>query len=98
MLKPFPNFVAGAWTTVARTRPDVNPSDTNDIIGDYAIAGSREASDAIAVGALSTAGSSSRLRKKRRKADAGSVNCLRRDELGQQDEHDRTSGSVDGRQ
>ena len=32
----FDNFIAGEWLAGAHRRPNVNPSDTNDVIGEYA--------------------------------------------------------------
>ena len=33
------NLINGAWVTTEKTFNDINPSDTNDIIGVYATAG-----------------------------------------------------------
>ena len=30
------NFIGGAWTRGADTRDNINPSDTTDVIGEYA--------------------------------------------------------------
>ena len=44
----FDNFIAGDWVQGGQTRPNVNPSDTNDIIGDYAQADAAQTEQAIA--------------------------------------------------
>jgi aldehyde dehydrogenase (NAD+) len=44
----FDNFIAGEWTPGRQTRPNVNPSDTRDIIGDYAQADAAQTAQAIA--------------------------------------------------
>jgi aldehyde dehydrogenase (NAD+) len=42
------NLIAGEWTKPAGTRPDVNPSNTQDIIGEYAAASREDTLSAIA--------------------------------------------------
>ena len=42
------NFIAGEWTASSDVNADVNPSDTNDVIGEYARAGKDQATTAIA--------------------------------------------------
>ena len=42
------NLINGAWVTTEKTFNDINPSDTNDIIGVYATAGEAEVKAAIA--------------------------------------------------
>jgi len=44
----FDNFIGGAWVAGASYAPNVNPSNTDDIIGDYAVADRAQALDAIA--------------------------------------------------
>jgi len=41
------NFIAGDWSKSAKTAPNINPSDTKDVVGDYARAGAAEAETAI---------------------------------------------------
>ncbi|MBZ8144057.1 aldehyde dehydrogenase family protein, partial [Rubrivivax gelatinosus] len=42
------NFIAGEWVEGVATRPNVNPSDTTDILGHYAQADAGQAEQAIA--------------------------------------------------
>ncbi|MHA1525312.1 MAG: aldehyde dehydrogenase family protein [Alphaproteobacteria bacterium] len=42
------NYIAGARVAGADTSQNINPSDTNDVVGDYAVASKAQASDAIA--------------------------------------------------
>ncbi len=44
----FDNFIAGEWVQGGQVRPNVNPSDTNDIIGEYAQADAVQTEQAIA--------------------------------------------------
>ena len=41
------NFIAGNWTTAATAAPTINPSNTKDVVGDYARASRAQAEDAI---------------------------------------------------
>ncbi|MET4261444.1 acyl-CoA reductase-like NAD-dependent aldehyde dehydrogenase [Bradyrhizobium sp. S3.12.5] len=41
------NYIAGEWTAAADAAPNVNPSNTNDILGDYALASSIDVERAI---------------------------------------------------
>jgi acyl-CoA reductase-like NAD-dependent aldehyde dehydrogenase len=54
-MKPdtFRNFIGGEWTPGARAYANVNPSDTRDVIGEYALANESQAREAI--GAASAA-------------------------------------------
>ncbi|MGH7069637.1 MAG: aldehyde dehydrogenase family protein, partial [Acetobacteraceae bacterium] len=45
------NFIGGSWREGAAARPNINPSDTSDVIGRYAQAGAADAADAIAAAA-----------------------------------------------
>ena len=47
-MESFKNYIAGEWVAGATTRPNINPSDTNDIIGHYAQADEAQTSAAIA--------------------------------------------------
>ena len=42
-----PNFIAGRWVESARTRPNINPSDTRDLIDEYAQADAEQTRQAI---------------------------------------------------
>jgi aldehyde dehydrogenase (NAD+) len=42
------NFIAGAWTKTAAQKPDVNPSNTNDVIGEFPQAAAGDVETAIA--------------------------------------------------
>ena len=44
----FQNLIAGAWIDGARTSRNINPSDTRDVIGEYAQANTQQTLDAIA--------------------------------------------------
>src|SRR6185437_11425895 len=45
------NFIGGSWREGADARPNINPSDTSDVIGRYAAASAADAADAIAAAA-----------------------------------------------
>ncbi|MFC4349456.1 aldehyde dehydrogenase family protein [Kordiimonas lipolytica] len=45
----FDNFIGGEWVAGASYAPNVNPSNTSDIIGDYAVADRAQALEAIKV-------------------------------------------------
>jgi acyl-CoA reductase-like NAD-dependent aldehyde dehydrogenase len=47
-MNTFNNFIAGEWVAGIDTRPNINPSDTNDVIGHYAQADEAQAEAAIA--------------------------------------------------
>ena len=42
------NLIAGNWTEGVRTYQNTNPSDTRDVIGDYAVASREQALEAVA--------------------------------------------------
>jgi aldehyde dehydrogenase (NAD+) len=44
----FKNFIAGEWLDGPRSQPNINPSDTRDVIGEYALADAKQAEQAIA--------------------------------------------------
>ncbi len=46
--RTFGNFIGGAWAEGARAYANVNPSDTRDVIGSYALADEAQAMQAIA--------------------------------------------------
>lgn len=45
---PFPNYIAGAWVAGHDAAPNINPSDLDDTIGDYAQASASQTAQAIA--------------------------------------------------
>lgn len=48
MTNEFRNYIAGEWVAGVQTRPNINPSDTHDVIGHYAQADAGQTSAAIA--------------------------------------------------
>ena len=44
----FHNYINGEWLAGVETRPNINPSDTSDVIGDYAQADGAQTEVAIA--------------------------------------------------
>ena len=44
----FHNYINGEWLAGVETRPNINPSDTNEVIGDYAQADVAQTEVAIA--------------------------------------------------
>ena len=44
---PFPNYIAGTWAAGSDASANINPSDLNDTIGEYAQAGAAQTADAI---------------------------------------------------
>lgn len=52
----FPNLIGGEWTMGTNSVPNVNPSDTNDIIGDAASATADEMNTAIEAAHTAQAG------------------------------------------
>lgn len=51
MLQAKPNFIAGRWVDGPRQRPNVNPSDHDDIVGHYAEADAAQVGEAAAAAA-----------------------------------------------
>lgn len=47
-MEPFRNLIGGEWVEGVETRPNINPSDTRDVIGHYAQADAAQAEAAIA--------------------------------------------------
>ncbi|MCY1502906.1 Aldehyde dehydrogenase, thermostable [compost metagenome] len=80
----YANLIGGEWVPTAKTRPNVNPSDTNDIIGDFPSSDASQVSDAIAAArAAFPAWSTSPIQKRSEILDtAGSEILARREELG----------------
>ena len=48
MSKHHANFIAGEWVASAEASRNVNPSDTNDVVGEYARASAADVANAIA--------------------------------------------------
>ncbi|WP_137919633.1 aldehyde dehydrogenase family protein [Hydrogenophaga sp. 2FB] len=78
------NFIAGEWLAGSDSAPNINPSDVNDVVGEYALGGAAQVDAAVAAAraafpAWSTAGIQAR-------SDAldriGSEILARREELG----------------
>ena len=44
---PFPNYIAGTWVAGGDAAPNINPSDLNDTIGEYARASDQQTLEAI---------------------------------------------------
>ncbi|MGY3146322.1 hypothetical protein ACVWYQ_003321 [Bradyrhizobium sp. USDA 3397] len=42
------NYIAGEWLAAAEACPNINPSNTNDVVGEYALASATETERAIA--------------------------------------------------
>lgn len=80
----YANLIGGEWVPTANTRPNVNPSDTNDIIGDFPSSDASHVSDAIAAArAAFPAWSTSPIQKRSEILDtAGTEILARREELG----------------
>jgi aldehyde dehydrogenase (NAD+) len=85
MTKVFDNFIAGDWVSTSRTRPNINPSDTNDVVGEFAAASAEDVKAAVAAArqafpawARTTAQVKSDLLAK-----AGAELMARREELGE---------------
>ncbi len=83
-MKKHANYIAGAWVDGAEWAPNVNPSDTRDVIGDYARADETQARAAIDAARSAFAGWS--LATPQARADAldkiGSEILARKAELG----------------
>ena len=82
--KVFGNFIDGAWAEGARAYRNVNPSDTRDVIGEYALA--NEAQARAAIGAAAAAFPAWSLSTPQQRFDAldaaGSEILARKAELG----------------
>jgi aldehyde dehydrogenase (NAD+) len=84
MAKRFDNFIAGEWVPGASTRPNINPSDTGDVIGDYAQADAGQVDAAIAAAAAAAPGWAATTPQQRFDIldAAGSELLARREEIG----------------
>jgi len=56
MTKRFDNLIGGEWVAGATALPNVNPSDTNDIVGEYSQASVAQTEAAIAAASAAAAG------------------------------------------
>jgi len=84
MVETFKNFIGGQWISPLSTKPNLNPSNTDDCIGEFPSAGHDEAVDAIAA-ARETFPSWSEIGVQQRSEildRAGELILLRRNELG----------------
>ena len=84
MAKRFDNLIAGEWVPGASTRPNVNPSDTNDVIGDFAQADATHVEAAIAAATAAAPGWAATTPQQRFDIldAAGSELLARREEIG----------------
>ncbi len=55
-MTPFANLIGGDWRAAAGARPNINPSDTRDIIGDYAEGDAGDVALAVAAAAAAQPG------------------------------------------
>ena len=78
------NFIAGEWVRAADTRPNVNPSDTADIVGHYAHGTAADVDAAVSAAQAAFPGWAASLPEQRRDALQMIARELhvRRDELG----------------
>jgi aldehyde dehydrogenase (NAD+) len=78
------NYIAGEWLAGASTRPNRNPSDLADVIGDYAQADAAQATEAIAAAARAfPAWAAGSIQERANALDKiGSEILARKDELG----------------
>lgn len=82
----FGNLIAGEWRSVGDARPNINPSDTGDVIGEYAVGTRRDVEEAVAAARQALKGWSRHTEQQRadilfRVADEM---LARREELGRQ--------------
>src|SRR5215213_7287946 len=47
-MRQFQNYIDGRWVSSGEVRPDVNPSDTTDVVGEAAIGGADDVAAAVA--------------------------------------------------
>jgi aldehyde dehydrogenase (NAD+) len=84
-MKPFANIIGGEAIAVADVRADISPSDTNDVIGEFASATTKDAEDAIAAARAAFPAWSRSTAQTRADilAKAGAEVMARKDELGE---------------
>ncbi len=80
----YKNFIGGEWVAGASSKGNINPSDTTDVIGEYAQADANQAADAIAAAKAALPGWAATTPQQR--ADildaTGTEMLARKDELG----------------
>ena len=83
-IKQYNNFINGEWVAGSRYAPNINPSDTSDVLGDYAQADAAQVNAAIeAARAAFPAWSVSSIQARADALDRiGSEILARREELG----------------
>lgn len=83
-MSPLNNYIGGAWTASDRTVQNINPSDTSDIIGEYAQADDTQVEAAISAASVASGNwASSGVQQRFDVLDAvGSEILARKDELG----------------
>jgi aldehyde dehydrogenase (NAD+) len=79
-----PNLIAGQWQPGSAERPDINPSDTTDVVGHYASADAEQAQAAVAAAAEAAGGWAATPGAARGEIldQAGAELLARKDELG----------------
>ncbi len=84
-MKPFANIIAGEPIALADLKSDINPSDTNDVVGEFACATTKDAEDAVAAARAALPAWSRTTAQVRSDilAKAGGEIIARREELGQ---------------
>src|SRR4249920_107906 len=84
MAELFKNYIAGEWVAGASATPNRNPSDTSDVIGEYAQADAEQARTAVAAARKAfPAWSTGSIQERSNILDrAGSEILARKDELG----------------
>ena len=82
----FGNLIAGEWRVGTKTQANINPSDTNDVIGEFAVGNRRDVEDAVAAARQAMKGWARHTEQQR--ADilfrVGEEMFARREELGEQ--------------
>ena len=79
----FANFIGGSWRTGDAALSDVNPADTRDIIGDYAVASAADTADAVSAAREALRVDRTSIQARCDALDRiGSEILVRRDELG----------------
>ena len=79
------NLIAGTWTGGADTIRSINPSDTNDVVGEFAVASDEQVRDAVAAARAALpawAGTTTQTRSDLLH-NIGSELLLRKEELGE---------------
>ena len=79
------NLIAGTWTGGADTIRSINPSDTNDVVGEFAVASDEQVRDAVAAAraALPAWGGTTTQTRSDLLHNIGSELLLRKEELGE---------------